>query len=92
MEKNILIYKFNTLNSKGPAWWRVLEQVIESLPAPGVLLSSSPYVLTFMWTAARKKINMSFRDQYTITGSPFLPRIISHLLVRATEFVPRPSF
>lgn len=38
-------------------------------------------------------MNISFRDQYTITSSPALPRIISHLgmhLVIATEFLPRP--
>lgn len=36
-----------------------------------------------------KKMNISFRDQYTITSSPALPRIISHpgmRLVIATEF------
>lgn len=68
---------FTSLNYSTPSTPPGVESLSKSLNPSQ--LQEQPYVLTFMWTAARKKIYLSFRDQYTITGPPSLPNIISHL-------------
>lgn len=66
----------NPFDRNHPSHCRVLEWDIESVPTPGELGSRWPYVLTFMWTAARKKrhispsgINILSQDHHLCHGS-----------------------